>query len=567
MLRSPPKISIVVAVFLFCLILIGRNTPSLTGFYFLRQDFWLLLAMVALWLLPVRAAVSHFTLPQKGEPAWAVAGLLFLFCLAGHWLFLSGYDASRDEQMAVFDALIFASGHLVAPIGELWRDHSDALNTTFLYPAEQRGAWVSAYLPMNAAIRAGIGLLTGLPQLTGPLWTALGAVALWGCIRRLWPDNREAVWLGMLLYALSGQIVLTGMTAYAMPAHLTLNLVWLWLFLKRRLSHDLLALFVGFIAVGLHQPLMHPMFAAPILLLPVLERDWKRAGLFLAGYLLIGAFWFLWPDAMWHAVQSAPDANPPAGVGYLSRLIETVSRNGWSAIPLMLLNLARFMAWNHPLLLPLAAYGLFRQNGASKRYTLPVALAAGFLLTFVVMMAILPYQGHGFGYRYEHGLIGNVILLALYGWNFVKERSARWPAMMKWASLVVVLLIMPLQLWFAHGFYAAFAQPSRQIGAIDADYAVIRASGAPFAVDLVVNRPTLDNRPIRLIAEAIDPALTRELCTAGASVAVVPDSLLRPIRAYFGVTPTDETAVQEQSVQSFSEAGCRIVPVAATSGI
>lgn len=566
MLRSPLRLFFIAAFFLGCLLLIGTNIPSLTGFYFLKQDIWVLLVMALVWFLPVRAAASPFRFPPNREPVWAVAGLLLLFCLVGHWLVLSAYDSSRDEQMAVFDAMIFASAHLVAPIGELWRDHSDALNTTFLYPAIHRGAWVSAYLPMNAAIRALVGLLTGLPELTGPLWTALGAFALWGCIRRLWPGNREVVWVGMLLYALSGQILLTGMTAYAMPAHLTLDLVWLWLFLGRRLSFDLLALAVGFVAVGLHQPLMHPMFAAPILLLPVLERDWKRAGLYFFGYLLIGLFWFLWPDVMWHAVQSAPDARPPVGVDYLSRLSETVTRNGWVAIPLMLLNLARFVAWNHPLLLPLAAFGLLRPNGATARFSLQMALFAGVALTFVVMMAILPYQGHGFGYRYLHGLIGNVILLALFGWEFLRNRSPRWQAMLTRSSLVVAVVLIPAQLWFAHEFYAAFAGPTHRIGTIDADYAVISASDAPFAADLVLNRPALDNRPIRLVAEEVDRSLPRDLCATGASVAIVPDSYLRPINDYFGETPAGRDDWREKFIQSFTKAGCRIVQVAVLPG-
>src|SRR3546814_9095813 len=64
--------------------------------------------------------------------------------------------------------------------------------------------------------------------------TLLGALALWGCARRIWPENREAAVVALLLYAGTGQIWLNGMTAYAMPAHLTINLCWLWFVLRRR---------------------------------------------------------------------------------------------------------------------------------------------------------------------------------------------------------------------------------------------------------------------------------------------------------------------------------------------
>ena len=556
--RRRLKITAFALLVLFCLIVISTKASPLAGFYFLRQDIWLLIALLALWLMPVRAPAVRFTLQPKLKPHWIVALLMVLICLAGHWLVLSGYDASRDEQMAVFDAAIFASGQLAAPLDAMWRTHADALNTMFVYPAELRSAWISAYLPMNAAIRAGIGLLTGLPELTGPLWTGLGALALWGAIKSLWPESREAAWLGMALYALSGQVLFAGMTAYAMPAHLALNLVWLNLFLKRRLAWDLLALGVGFVAVGLHQPLMHPMFAAPILLLPLLERDWKRAALYFFGYLAIGLFWFVWPDATWHLVEGTHDAQPSASVGYLSRLVETLQRNGWSAVYLMPLNFARFVAWNHPLLVPLAALGLF---GAGKRYALPMALAGGVVLTFVVMMAILPYQGHGFGYRYMHGLIGNLILLAIFGWQRLTLTKPYWQELLKTTSLGALVILLPMQAWFAHGFYAAYAGPSAAIGKIDADFAVIDTSAAPFASDLVINRPALDNRPIRLIADEIAPVLSRLLCVEGARVALVPNVYLQPINAYFGTGTPAETALFEKNAEMLASAGCLLVPV------
>jgi hypothetical protein len=41
------------------------------------------------------------------------------------------------------------------------------------------------------------------------------------------------------------------------------------------------------------------------------------------------------------------------------------------------------------------------------------------------MFILLPYQGHGWGYRYLHGLIGSLSLLAGYGWIALSERAAR----------------------------------------------------------------------------------------------------------------------------------------------
>src|SRR3546814_12560450 len=122
----------------------------------------------------------------------------------------------------------------------------------FMFHTDHREAWASAYLPVNAALRVLVGWVA-LPALTGPLLTLLGALALWGCARRLWPENREAAVVALLFYAGTGQIRLHGMTAYAMPANPTINIFWLRFVLLRRLWTDLPALTVGFCGVGRHQ--------------------------------------------------------------------------------------------------------------------------------------------------------------------------------------------------------------------------------------------------------------------------------------------------------------------------
>jgi membrane associated rhomboid family serine protease len=62
------------------------------------------------------------------------------------------------------------------------------------------------------------------------LLAALAVVAIFGVARRLWPARLDAALLSALLVATSLQVLVTSMTSYAMTAHLTLNLIWLWLF-------------------------------------------------------------------------------------------------------------------------------------------------------------------------------------------------------------------------------------------------------------------------------------------------------------------------------------------------
>ncbi|SKB50969.1 hypothetical protein [Sphingopyxis flava] len=534
--------------------LLGPAT-DLSLFLLHRQDRWLLLSgsllfAICSWKLPMRRA------PLEGSWRIALAGTtgMALMTWAGHYWILSAYDMSRDEQMAVFDAAVFARGAFAASLPEMWGHHSDLLNTMFMYKADPRAAWISDYLPLNAAFRALIGLLA-TPTLSGPLMTLVGGLALWSCTRRIWPDDREPAMIGLLLYAGSAQILANGMTAYAMPGHLALNLVWLRLFLHKTWWADFMALLVGFLAVGLHQPIMHPIFAAPILSLLLLEKSWRRAAFFFGGYLTIGGFWYLWPSWMASLVQIDPSGFGGGSADYLNRLTSALERGGDLRAADMMANLLRFVAWQHLLLIPLAIAGL----GAMRGERLPAALAGGIVLTITVMAIILPYQGHGFGYRYLHGLIGNFILLALFGWRSLGEALPRWRPLLIRTSLAGLVILLPVQMWMAHAFYAAPAHVSEQVDQVDADYAVISASDAPFAADLVINPPYLDKRPLRLLREAIDPEAALAICASQPSIALISASMTEPMAAYYGFgRGKADDAAEREVAQMLRRAGCKI---------
>lgn len=226
-LRMAVKWSALLALAAFAYAALLPQAVEITGALLRRQDRWLLLAEAGIMLgsvLLVRAKAR----PLAGNSSVFLGAftVMALASLLGHHWLLSGYDLSRDEQMANFDAEVFLGGHFSQSLPLLWRDHADALNTLFMYPAQHRAGWISSYLPMNAALRA-VASLLGDPALAGPLMTWTGAVALWGCARRIWPKDREAAVVAALLYLGSGQVLFAGMTAYAMPAHLALNLVWL----------------------------------------------------------------------------------------------------------------------------------------------------------------------------------------------------------------------------------------------------------------------------------------------------------------------------------------------------
>lgn len=533
---------------------LGASFQSLAMFYLARQDRWLLLgaaaiALLAGWSLRGRAPMI---LPLRWS-ALATALALVVLCYAGHYWLLSGYALSRDEQMALFDAHIFASGRLIAPLPAEWVQHADALNIWFMLPVKQPSAWVSAYLPMNAALHAIVGQVAD-EALTGPLLVGIGAIALHGCARRLWPGNREAPLLASMLYVGSGQIVLTGMTSYAMSAHLAFNLVWLWLFLQQRRMADMAALGIGLVATGLHQPLFHPLFVAPVLAWLLMKREWRRAAFFAVGYGAVCVFWLLWPTWMVSLIAGPESVVATSGVDYFTRLVDTL--RDWEArgLVIMMLNVLRFLSWQHILLLPL----VFASLPAMRRGGLPAALACGLMLTLCVMLIILPYQGHGFGYRYIHGLIGSLILLAIYGWIELARIHAALRTLMVCTTVGGLLILLPLQAWMAHDLYAAYARASQAIDRAAADFAMVIGKDAHSAQDLVINHPDISNRPVRLIAEYVSEQLISQLCRSQPSVVLVNDHALAGITTYFGHAPPNQAPRTGALPPALRAAGCRV---------
>jgi hypothetical protein len=462
--------------------------------------------------------------------------------------------------MASFDATIYGAGHLVWRLPAIWQATPAPLNMLFMLPAEHPVAWVSGYLPGNALLRALFAKL-GDAALTGAVLNLLSVVLVWGCARRLWPTqsprDREAGVIAVVLLALSGQMVMCGMTAFAMTAHLFVNLLWLWLFLRDRRGSDVAALAVGFLGIGLHQPLFHPLFVAPFLFLLLLDRRWGRLALFAGFYALAGAFWLGWP-MLTHALITPPHAvASTVGTDYWTRLTIVLGENH-NNIAIMAANLLHFVVWQHLLLIPLLVAGCI----AARYDRMAAALAVSFVLPIVVMTAILPFQGHGFGYRYLHGVLGSAALLGGYGWRRLEAWHSQLRPLFVRASLGTLLVLLPTQAWGTHGLYTTYANINARIAAVNADYIIIGEHDVPLAMDLVLNRPDLSNRPIRLYDGEIDDtdALAQRICHPGVTMALPTDAFYHDVMHWYGwpaMGQADGRLAEEMT--SFRDGGCRVI--------
>lgn len=493
---------------------------GLPGIYLWTQDLPVLALLAALLLAAGLIGVPEVRLPSVPLGWRALAALsiaLGLALWAGTYWIMYDYPATRDEHMVVFDAAILARGRLAWPLPVEWRSSAQALVPAFLLQLPSNAAWVSSYMPGNALLRATFGALLD-PALMNPLLATVGAAALYNVARRLFTNDRPAAVVVVLLYLTSAQMLVTSMTAYAMTAHLALNLVWLALFLRgTRLGHAG-AIGVGFIATGLHQVVFHPLFVAPFLNELRKSRQWTTLAVYCASYAAIGLFWLAYPALVIQSLGLPAGSGSMGGPGsFLSeRVMPLLVTHDPQTAPLTLANLTRFIAWENFALLPLCVLAIpavRRADGIAR------PLFGGIVLTIGAMIVLLPYQGHGWGYRYLHGLIGSAALLGGYGWHAVRDRR-EGRSFLAVATAATALISIPWLAWRAHEFVRPYAGVNQMIEQIDADMVIVETEGTAFGIDEVRNQPDLSNRPIRLAGKALRPTDIAGLCRRG-SIAFV----------------------------------------------
>jgi hypothetical protein len=495
---------------------------SITDYFFRTQDaLWVILiagflAVCAFLRFPTAIAAA-FTAATLRSPRLAVSALIalvFVCGAVGSTLVFDNFHLTRDEALAEFDAQIFQSGLLIAPVDPEWRPFANALAPRFMLPIAGGLGFVSNYLPGNAFLRALVGLL-GNSNLTGAILTAIAVAAAYGVARRLWPRRADVAVLVPLLVATASQTLVTSMTSYAMCAHLALNLVWLWLFLRDDGVGHAGAMLVGVLATGLHQLAFHPLFVAPFIVSLWFKDRRPLAVIYAVAYALICLFWASYPQLA--LSYSGMESQFPRGAGlfyFLLRAVFQLTRGEYNAPTIMLMNILRFVSWQNPLLLPLMilAYGPIRKGTGIAR-----ELTAGLCLTICAVGLIIVAQGHGWGFRYLHGLIGSAALLGAYGWVDLMSRAEDAEAAATRTALAVssafaVFVLFPVHALQAHDFTVPYVRASAAIASAPTDIVIVDQTGLRAGEDLVQNDPFLRKKPKILELTEIDETRLPALC-------------------------------------------------------
>ena len=408
--------------------------------------------------------------------------------LGTHFVFLN-YPFAMDEYYSDFQAAIFAQGKVFAPITSEFTPLAKASTPLMMIYNTVAQTWTSNYLPVYALLRTPFWM-AGCAWLLNPLLSGLTLLATAGVVRRIWPTNPTLVWVGVILMATNVQFLITGMTAYAMSAHLLANLVWLWLYLDPSPKRQILAPLLGILAVGLHQPNVHLVFALPFCVKLLLDKRWKMA---VWHGIIYGVGIWLWIQFMDYKSPPAiaTDTKPVLStMEFVAKIFFTKLPNTTQLFDLVV-GWAKVLAWSSFALIFLITIALSQWK---KLTSIHLCLLASLILVSIISFLFPLNQGHGWGNRYLFPYLGNITLLALAGFQELGAKVSSIK-MVLICSFLNLLVTLPARTWEGRNEVKPFAVASKMIKALPQKVVIIDTKSIWYGQDLVRNDPELTNTP------------------------------------------------------------------------
>ena len=501
------------AVVLAYFLLLNRWGVSTRGFTPIFERLLLLHDRHAVWFctaIAIAAAFCSCAAPFRRIAeiidryrSWTIVAIVAALALGSFFVY-HDYPLAIDEYAAVFQAKIFASGHLVGywpPYLVKWLV-APGFNGVFLVASPITGRVIEAYWPGFALLLAPFERL-GAPWLCNPLLAGIGLYLIHRITLEITRD-RVAAGFAVLFGVASGAYVANAISFYSMQAHLTANLLYAWLLMAPSRGRAFAAGLVGSLALILHNPFPHMLFALPWLLAFLVDRDRRR---FLApligGYLPLsivgGIGWF------WLRGRIGADLHRTGGsLLAVFRLPDAVMWNARAA------GLAKLWVWAVPCLLLFAVLGWVRWR--RDRHVRLLAWSA--LATFLGYFFVVFDQGHGWGNRYFHSAWGVLPILAAGalagGASGGRERLTAFAGA---AAVLSVLLLVPYQLYeidhFIGRHLAQIPAPKRPGN----DVFFVNPRGGFYIGDMIQNDPELRDPDLRMFSYGPrrDAALIRRL--------------------------------------------------------
>jgi hypothetical protein len=437
---------------------------------------------------------------MASKPLW-VASLSVVAIALGSMTVYHRYPLSMDEYAAVFQARIFAAGKLTAELPAsvvnwlVW----PRFNGMFLVASPQTGRAMEAYWPGFALLLTPFEIF-GVPWLCNALLAGLAVWLVYLITREIVDDRRAAAW-AMLFAVGSSEFLANSISFYSMQAHLTANLLFVWLLLKPTPLRALTAGVVGSLALVLHNPLPHLLFAAPWVLSMATDKNRRRNLLpLLLGYvpgvaLAVGWLWLRTTIASGHDAVSTLSA----GLAGVFTFPDSVVLNMRAA------STAKLWIWAIPclFLLALSGYLACRTKEAVR------LLAQSAVLTFVGYFFVRLDQGHGWGFRYFHSAWGTIPILAGCAMSRTAAPQERLVSFAGAASVLSLLILVPFQMVQIDGFISRHLAQIPSPRAPGNNVYFMTGKGGFYMADMIQIDPFLRDRNLLLASRG--PKLDAEL--------------------------------------------------------
>ena len=284
--------------------LMGNSHGLATSFFvlFAYNDYP---GTVCTLLIFAGAYIGSRCLPARGLVKWTgdhplvIAVIVAPLLALGTLVIYRNHPLAMDEYAAYFQSRIFAAGHLHGrfPVPLLDWLIPRGFQDYFLNVSRATGSVAETYWPGFALLLTPF-MWAGVPWLGNPIISALTLLAIHRLALELF-DDREAAGCALLLTLASPVFLANGISYYSMPAHLLANAVFALLLVRPTPLRAAAAGVVGSLALALHNPVPHMLFAAPWLVSIATRRDGLRLfGALIAGYVplcaLLGVGWFLY---------------------------------------------------------------------------------------------------------------------------------------------------------------------------------------------------------------------------------------------------------------------------------
>lgn len=466
------------------------------------NDFYNSLAMlvallVALAIPGLRTQAERLAGRLSQYPVRSCVIVFAVFAFAARLVY-QGFPLAMDEYAPLLQARIFAHGDIAItyPPELLDRMVVPGFQGTFILVNHETGQAVSAYWPGLALLMTPFALFGG-EWLLNPL---LGAAGLWliGDLARQASGRDEARGWAMLAALACPQYTVNALSFYAMSGLLTLNLLFLWLLLRPGWKPAMLAGVVGSIALVLHNPVPHALFALPVWIWLVFDKARRQQLLPLAiGYLPLTALllfgWLALTDSMGLRPVAHASANIPLAQLWIQKLHSIFVLPSTGLLTVRSYALWKTLIWTAPGLLLAAC--ILRPAAPIQR-----VLLGTFVLTFVFYFFVPFDQGHGWGYRYLHSAWALVPIAAAI---FTAQGTQASRSLVA-SSVIAGLLATPMFLWTTRVTISdsiALQPPASR----DAkSYVFIANQPSRYTIDLIRNYPSDSGRMIRMLGTDVE---------------------------------------------------------------